>query len=83
MGAIIWEPSGQPTYGTHVEPGCTPHIGPIRVTHMGPIYACLLDNDIVRKTPAIRFTKIRIGLLLLLLTRRTKGPRTVLMKDCP
>ena len=27
--------------GTHAEPGCTPHMGPIWVAHMGPIYACL------------------------------------------
>ena len=24
-------------YGTHAEPGCTPHMGPIWVAHMGPI----------------------------------------------
>ena len=33
----IWDPSGQPAYGTPAEPGCTPHMGPIWVAHMGPI----------------------------------------------
>ena len=46
----MWDPSGQPAYeithmepgGVQVEPGCTPHMGPIWMAHLGPIYACLL-----------------------------------------
>ena len=34
-------------YGTHAEPGCTPHMGPIWVAHMGPIWACLLGRSVL------------------------------------
>ncbi|KAH3754722.1 hypothetical protein DPMN_189403 [Dreissena polymorpha] len=40
----IWIPSGLPHIlswgspdGTHVEPGCTSHLGPMLAAHMGPI----------------------------------------------
>ncbi|KAH3720110.1 hypothetical protein DPMN_063003 [Dreissena polymorpha] len=33
MYVCIW---GSPD-GTHVEPGCTPHLGPMLAAHMGPI----------------------------------------------
>ncbi|KAH3809721.1 hypothetical protein DPMN_138097 [Dreissena polymorpha] len=40
----IWVPFGLPHVclwgspdGTHLEHGCTPHLGPMSATHMGPI----------------------------------------------
>ena len=43
-GAVMSDPSGQPyiwesLYGTHAEPGCTPHMGGPYGTH---IHVCML-----------------------------------------
>ena len=56
MGSIWGNPIWAIPYGTHVETGCTPHLG--------PIYACLLGvSNRLPATPSPFFQQCRIFLL--------------------